>query len=99
MSGILSGSKSYGSETLTVVHHDGGEEGNPSERTVRYNHDPSWKDEVDDFANAITKNQPVTEGASLEALKTMQLVYRIYCADLEWKRRYALSDILPRENS
>jgi predicted dehydrogenase len=95
LSGILSGSKSYGAETLTVAYaseHDGGD---PREQTTRYNRDNSWADEIDEFADAILADSPVAEGSSIEALKTMHLVYRIYCADPEWRRAYGLDDAIP----
>jgi hypothetical protein len=37
----------------------------------------------------------VVEGSSEEALKTMHLVYRIYCADPAWKEKWGLSAEIP----
>ncbi|CCQ75480.1 Gfo/Idh/MocA family protein [Magnetospira sp. QH-2] len=91
LSGILSGSKSYGTETLTVARVGDDDRGDPREETIRYNRDPSWTDEVAEFAAAITEKRPVANGSSHDALKTMELVYGIYCADPEWKARWELS--------
>ncbi|NFV81544.1 Gfo/Idh/MocA family protein [Magnetospirillum aberrantis] len=91
LSGILSGSKSYGVETLTVAWATEGDAGDPREQTTRYNHDPSWSDEVADFADCILSGRPVSEGSSAEAEATMRLVYRIYCADPDWRQRWSLS--------
>jgi len=91
LSGILSGSKSYGAETLTVIWADGEPDGDPREQTTRYNHDPSWSDEIAEFADAIRLDRPIENGSSEEALRTMELVYRIYCADPDWKSRWNLS--------
>lgn len=85
LAGILSGSKSYGAETLTLVWPADDDNGDPREQTTRYNSDPSWADEVADFADAILSRRPVTEGSSTDALRTIELVYRIYCADPEWR--------------
>ena len=95
LSGILSGSKSYGDETMTVscVNKDG--RNNPLEKTTRYKEDSSWMDEIIDFADIITTERKVTEGSSGDALKTLQLVYRIYCADQNWKTKFDLTDALP----
>lgn len=90
LSGILSGSKSYGAETLTVVWKAENDSGDPKEQTTRYNRDPSWSDEIDDFADAVLTDRPIVDGSSLEALRTMQLVYRIYCADHDWKAQWQL---------
>jgi len=95
LSGILTGSKSYGSETLTVAYaseHDGGD---PREVTTRYNEDNSWRDEILDFADAVIHRRPVIEGSSREALRTMALVYRIYGADRRWRERFNIDDQVP----
>ena len=88
--GFLSGSKSYGEETLTIGRRVESDTGTPRSELVRYLEDPSWQAEVAEFANCIAMNKPVVEGSSSEALKTMQHVYRIYCADQEWKNRFFL---------
>ena len=90
LSGILSGSKSYGEETLTVIRRGKDNMGVPQEETTRYNTDPSWELEVAEFADAINKNVPISNGSVEDALKTMELVYRIYCADTIWRDKWAL---------
>jgi predicted dehydrogenase len=88
LSGILSSSRSYGAETLTVVYRGEDDLGDPREVTTRYNDDHSWRDEIEEFARAIIANREIRHGSSLEALKTMQLVYDIYAADHEWAERW-----------
>lgn len=95
LSGILSGSKSYGAETILVAYADGNDGGDPREMTMRYNQDNSWRDEIGDFADAILNDKPILDGSSMEALETMRLVYRIYCADPEWRNKYELDDKVP----
>ena len=90
LSGILSGSKSYGEETLTIIRRGKDDVGVPQEETTRYNTDPSWELEVAEFADAINKNVPISNGSVEDALKTMELVYRIYCADATWRDKWAL---------
>jgi hypothetical protein len=51
---------------------------------MRFLEDNSWKDEIDEFAEAIICDKPIKYGTSNDALKTMQLVYTIYSADQEW---------------
>ena len=48
------------------------------------------------FADAILNDTPVVNGTAEDALKTMELVYRIYCADPEWRDRWNLSDEVPQ---
>jgi len=92
LSGILSGTKSYGAETLTVAYASEDDAGDPREQITRYNEDNSWADEIAEFVDTVLAGSPVVEGSSIEALKTMQLVYRIYCADSEWRKAYGLDD-------
>jgi len=94
MSGILSSSRSYGAETLTVIRRSDDDRGDPREVTTRYNEDHSWSDEIDEFAAAIIADRSIRQGSSEEALKTMQLVYDIYAADRDWAARW-----LARESS
>lgn len=88
LSGILTGSKSYGAETLTVIWPANDDQGDPKEQTTRYNADPSWASEIGDFADAIFQQRPIVDGSSLDALRTMELVFRIYSADPNWSQRW-----------
>lgn len=97
LSGILSSTKSYGAETITVVTKGDNDRGDPKEVTTRYNEDNSWRDEIAAFATAVHRGQPVVDGSSLEALRTMQLVYRVYCADEVWRTTYDLTDDVPED--
>lgn len=93
LGGILSGTKSYGAETLTVVRADpDNDNGDPKEQLTRYNRDPSWYDEIVAFADAIINNTPVQSGTSDDALRTMQLVFKIYYADPTWREAYNIPD-------
>jgi len=89
LGGILTGSKSYGAETLAVIHADPHNDcGDPKEHLTRYNHDPSWDEEIRLFAHYIDTDLPITSGSSDDALQTMKLVYRIYYADPKWRDTY-----------
>ena len=91
LGGILSGSKSYGAETLTVVTADpDADNGDPKEQVTRYNRDPSWDQEITSFVDSIVNNQPVVSGSSDDALQTMKLVYKIYHADPVWRDKYQI---------
>jgi predicted dehydrogenase len=89
LGGILTGTKSYGAETLAVVHADPDTDfGDPREQVTHYNRDPSWDLEVAAFARSVLSNTPVESGTSQDALRTMQLVFRIYYADPTWREAY-----------
>ena len=93
LGGILSGSKSYGAETLTVVSANPDNDlGDPKEVTTRYNTDPSWYAEIEVFADAIINGKKISNGTSYDALQTMKLVYKIYHSDSVWRERYNIQD-------
>ena len=86
LTGILSGSKSYGEEKLKIVPRNNGSDiGSSNEITNSYLADNSWRDEIDEFAEIIIQNKRVDNGNSTDALKVMEMVYQIYCADQGWK--------------
>ncbi len=97
LSGILSGSKSYGAETIIIVEKNDDDMGDPLETKIRYNKDLSWKREIDEFQKCIDRDTPILNGSGEDALKTMQLVYRIYCADSKWKDQFSLESELTGE--
>ena len=85
LSGILSGSKSYGQEKLLIVpKHENSVFGSLSGTTTQYLEDTSWNDEITEFADLIINDKPVIQGNSYDALKVMELIYAIYNADDSW---------------
>ncbi|QWE31050.1 Gfo/Idh/MocA family protein [Polynucleobacter sp. Adler-ghost] len=92
--GILSGSKSYGAETLTIIESDHElDNGDPKEITIKYNKDKSWEEEIHLFSEAIKNNEDIKSGSSLDALNTMKLVNEIYYADDLWRYKYDIRRI------
>lgn len=86
LSGILSGSKSYGAETLTIVWaNPDADQGDPQEQRMRYNSDPSWDEEVSTFFQAIRSDKTMEHGSVEDAYETMRLVDKIYRADKNWQ--------------
>lgn len=98
LAGFLSGSKSYGEETLRITWAENDGVGNPKEQVTRYNNDPSWQTEVDLFVEAIQTNQPVTSGSSNDAYSTLKTVESIYHADITWKNKINEWDQLSESN-
>lgn len=91
LSGILSGSKSYGQETLRIVYRGDEDGGNPKEQLTTFIKDNSWMEEINEFADAIVNNNEILHGSSLDALKTMEMVYNIYLADSKWAKKHDIT--------
>lgn len=92
LSGILSGSKSYGEEKINYGFRE--EESNNGQQksiTLKYLEDNSWKEEIDEFTNSILKNNNIVSGSSLDALETMRLVYKIYYEDTDWRKKFDIN--------
>jgi len=90
LQGILSGTKSYGEERLVIGRRDESDTGTAKEEVITYLEDNSWRAEIDEFADAIIKKQPIRFGSSQDALETMKLVYKIYWSDYEWRRKFKI---------
>ena len=91
LGGILSGSKSYGAETLTVIEADpDNDRGDPKETVIKYNKDLSWDEEISAFIESIIFDEPIKNGSSEDSLLTMKLVYEIYRADPLWRKKYQI---------
>jgi len=94
LSGILSGSKSYGEEKLKIIpRKDESITGSQDEIVYSFLEDNSWKEEVDEFAKIILENKVVSNGNSADALKVMEMINRIYCADESWRERFNLEKL------
>lgn len=84
VNGILSSTRSYGDETISVARKQfdpGFTLGKPREEIIYFDNDPSWELEVADFVEKVLDNAPITEGTSAQALAAMQMVYAIYAGD------------------
>ena len=85
LSGILTGSKSYGSEKLKIIERvKGNSVGSQEEKIYTFLDDDSWKLEIDEFAECVFNNKEVSNGTIDEALKVMEMIYKIYESDSKW---------------
>ena len=81
VNGILSSTRSYGDETITVARNrfeEGVAMGKPTEEVIYFDTDPSWELEIRDFVSSCLENTPIECGTSEDALNVMKLVYAIY---------------------
>jgi len=89
LGGLLTGSKSYGDETLTIITSDPDKDrGTPKELTTKFNEDVSWDNEIIYFNNALINNSLIERGSIEDAIETMKLVEAIYKADPVWKSKF-----------
>jgi predicted dehydrogenase len=91
LEGFLTGSGTYGRETLVIGRRDWNDansaQGRPLEERYYFDEDQSFKREVDDFVRCISTGDPVVSGSSLDALHAMELVTRVYADDAREESR------------
>ena len=82
INGILTSTRSYGDESITFAKKQFENEtyafGRPREETIYFDHDDSWKLEIDEFFDCITGKKGEPQGSADDALKVMKLVEYIY---------------------
>lgn len=85
LSGILSGTKSYGKEILSIIKRKKNSDNGTKEKKVfSFSKDDSWQKEIDRFSKVITNDEKVLNGNSLEALNIMKMLENIYSSDKTW---------------
>jgi len=88
LDGFHTESRTYGRETLVIGRRDWNDpdaaRGRPREERYHFDEDRSWAFEVDDFVRCISTGSPVVNGSSIDALRAMDLVTRVYAAD-SWR--------------
>jgi len=91
VTGILSSTRSYGQENIIIARRQFEDEafamGNPREEVIYFGEDNSWRREIDEFTDCILNDKPIVNGTSTDALKVMEMVYRIYTEDKKWINR------------
>tara|TARA_Y100000741_G_scaffold2269_1_gene1891 strand:+ start:1955 stop:2977 length:1023 start_codon:yes stop_codon:yes gene_type:complete len=89
LGGLLTGSKSYGEETLKIISSNPEKDkGLPMETTSEYHQDVSWDNEIKYFSNCLENNLIIKRGSIDDAIETLRLVEEIYKADPLWKKKY-----------
>ena len=89
LGGLLTSSKSYGDETLTIItSNPEKDKGDPKESISKYNEDISWDNEIKYFANSLADGSPIKRGSIDDAIETMRLIEAIYKADPDWKEKF-----------
>ena len=92
LEGILSSSKSYGQEKLTIIKYDPKDKyGKFKTKVIHYENDPSWHSEIKNFAKAINKDSIISSDIN-DAYKTFKLIFDIYCKDSKWKKRFNIKN-------
>ena len=85
LSGILSGSKTYGSEKIEIQPKFSK---NKKKISINFKKDLSWKREIDEFVDCIKNNKKIYNGTINDAISVMKMIDTIYKSDSKWKKNF-----------
>ena len=85
LSGILSGSKTYGNEKIEI--HPKFLK-NKKSTQIKFKKDLSWKREVNDYINCVKFNKRISNGTIYDSVKVMQMTERVYKYDTVWRKKF-----------
>ena len=85
LSGILSGSKTYGNEKIEI--HPKFLK-NKKSTQIKFKKDLSWKREVNDYINCVKFNKRISNGTIYDSVKVMKMIDRVYKSDTVWKKKF-----------
>ena len=80
LNGLVTSSKSYGEEILTLAKNKSSVPAVSweDEEKIEYNKDNSWRYEIEHFFNAIRNDSKIEVGNSNDALRLMSIIDKIY---------------------
>jgi len=85
LSGILSGSKTYGEEKIEIQPKNLKRK---EDKIYKFNKDLSWKREIIEYINCIKNKKKISNGTIFDALEVMKIVDAIYKSDGIWKKKF-----------
>lgn len=82
LNGLLTSTRSYGTERITYYKKDlameSGRLGKPKEYTMCFDEDFSWDLEMQEFYEAMAEGKPIKNGKPEEAVRVMRIIKEIY---------------------
>lgn len=85
LSGILSGSKTYGQEKIEIQPKHFSKKKN---ETIKFKRDLSWEREIKEYLDCFKFNKQVKQGTIYDSLAVMKLIDVIYKSDNTWKKKF-----------
>tara|TARA_B100001559_G_C16429896_1_gene589320 strand:- start:32 stop:1039 length:1008 start_codon:yes stop_codon:yes gene_type:complete len=85
LSGILSGSKTYGNERIEIQPKFLKKRNN---KIINFKKDLSWEREVKEYINSVKKNKKISNGNVYDAIAVMKMIDTIYKSDKDWRKKF-----------
>ena len=84
LTGILSGSMTYGQEVIEIQPKLSK---NKKKTTIRFRKDFSWGREVKEYINCVRSNKKISNGTIYDSIKVMKMIDSIYKSDKIWRKK------------
>ena len=85
LSGILSGSKTYGQEKIEIQPKL---LKNKKNIIIKFKKDLSWRKEIQEYVNCIKLNKKIYNGTIYDAIQVMKMIEVIYKSDFTWRKKF-----------
>ena len=85
LSGILSGSKTYGNEKIEIQPKFLKKKNN---KIIKFKNDLSWEREVKEYISSIKNNKRILNGNIYDAIEVMRMIDTIYKSDSTWRKKF-----------
>lgn len=85
LSGILSGSKTYGNERIEIQPKF---LKNKNNKIIKFQKDFSWEREIKEYINCVRNNKKIYNGNIYDAIAVMQMIDTIYKSDSKWRKKF-----------
>ena len=85
LSGILSGSKTYGQEKIEIQPKF---LKNKKSKIIKFKKDLSWEKEIKEYISCVKLNKKIYNGTIYDAIEVMKMIDIIYKSDVVWKKKF-----------
>ena len=86
LTGILSGSKTYGQEKIEIQPKFFNKK--KENKIIKFKKDLSWEREIKEYIECIKSNKKIYNGTIYDSIEVMKMIDAIYKSDVIWKKNF-----------
>ena len=86
LTGILSGSKTYGHEKIEIQPKFFNKK--KENKIIKFKKDLSWEREIKEYIECIKSNKKIYNGTIYDSIEVMKMIDAIYKSDVIWKKNF-----------
>ena len=85
LTGILSGSKTYGQEKIEIQPKFSKKK---KSKIMKFKNDLSWEREIKEYINCYKFNKKIRNGTIQDSINVMKMIDNIYKSDAVWRKKF-----------